>query len=78
MDKIFTQDDILLFIYGEMPTKLAKEFVKAMANNPKLKEEYLKVHATVDVLDKEMMSPSPTSVHIIMEQSMGSSQLEIG
>lgn len=77
MDKIFTQEDILLFIYGEMPARLEKEFINAMAENPKLKEQYLETHATVDFLDRGTMSPSPTSVNIIMEQSHDSSTLEI-
>jgi hypothetical protein len=77
MDKIFTQEDILLFIYGEMPSKLQREFVRAMSSNPSLKEQYLQVHSTVDLLDGELLSPSSTSVSIIMEQSHDSPTLEM-
>jgi len=76
MDKIFTQDDILLYIYDEMPSKLKEEFELALSHNSKLMETYQELKQNTEFLNEAVVSPSPTSVKIILEQSHDSPTLE--
>ncbi len=60
MTKTFTQDDLIRYIYDEMPPEEAVELQQAMLCDGALQEEYKALRATVSLLD-ELLPQSAAS-----------------
>ncbi len=75
MHKEFTQHDLIRYIYDEMSTYEAQQMAKALEGNWALKEQYIALLESVEVLDTcSLRSPSSTSIDIIMSYSKNSQQ----
>lgn len=76
MEKISTQNLLLLHAYGET-TPEQKEFLAGqMAANPALQEELSEILSGMNMLDSKLKSPSNTSVRIVMEHSYKTEHLQ--
>lgn len=76
MQQIFTQDDVLLYIYNELEPESVQGLLKAMETNQELASFYNESMKTVDALNQIKMDPTPSVVTILTEESRSSS-LEI-
>lgn len=76
MQQIFTQDDVLLYIYGELEHDKIQGMRKALEENGELAAFYLESMKTVNELNQIKMDPTPSVVNILTEESRSSS-LEI-
>lgn len=76
MDRTFTQDELILFIYNELPTADRIALVNELVVNQDLRAELKQLTDTVGMLSDTVYEPSATSVAIIIEDSL-SSHLEM-
>ena len=65
----YTENDLLLLIYNELPLKDALELEKAIHADEKLYKAYHSLLQLTGRLDRLFDQPSPTSVEIILEHS---------
>ena len=76
MEKISTQDLLLLHAYGETTNEQQEFLAREMAANPALHEELMEIISTKAGLNSAMKSPSETSVRIVMEHSFKTEHLQ--
>ena len=76
MEKISTQNLLLLHAYGETTPEQKEFLAQQMAVNPALQEELSEILSTLSTLDSKLMSPSNTSVRIVMEHSYKTEHLQ--
>lgn len=69
MISTFTQEDLLLFIYGEAEHQLETQIKSALKSDEKLKDTYNALLNTINKLDSFSFNPDKTSLKIIMEES---------
>jgi hypothetical protein len=69
MPKSYTQDDLILFIYNELPEKDKFNMQKELESNPDLFKSYNMLLQVVGSLDTLNYEPHPSSVEIILEHS---------
>ena len=69
MISTFTQEDFLLFIYGEAEHQLENEIKKAIKVDAELHNIYHQLLDTICKFDKLLIKPNDTSCRIIMEES---------
>ena len=70
MDRIITENDLLLFHYKEVEPETYYHIQAQLPLNPQW-QEYLKLLSDVDnSLQKNSKSPSKTTLSIIMEESI--------
>lgn len=63
----FTPEDLLLFIYGEMPVVTQSQVCKALENDWTLREKYKVLEEATKRLNKLTVSPRPKSIASIMQ-----------
>lgn len=76
MDRTFTQNDLILFIYNELPAADRIALVNELVENVDLREDLQQLAETLDMISVKEFAPSATSVAIIIEDSL-SSHLEM-
>ncbi len=69
MEQISTQDLLLLHAYGETTEEQKAFLAMEMAKDPGLIEEFMELVRAKRALNKQLKSPSNTSIRIIMEHS---------
>ena len=72
MNRTFTQQDLILFLYDELNTTDRRALVSELESNSHLMSEYEQLNHVVGRLGHERFSPSDTSVNIILEESHSS------
>ena len=68
MIKIFTQDDVIRYIYNELTPEEQSEFKNALLCDPGLQEEYKKMKTVTGKLDV-LKHPSHRTVENILRYS---------
>ncbi len=66
MKRSFTNEDIIRFLYNEMPDEEAEQFLDAVCVDEKLWERYEYYQNIVDIIPKEVLTPSSESVDSVM------------
>ena len=70
MDRIITENDLLLFHYKEVEPEIHNHISAHISINPKL-QYYLKLLSEIDnCLNSELKPPSKTTISIILEESL--------
>ena len=64
-----TQDLLVLHAYGETTAEQKQQLARELATNETLHQELLEIVHTKKMLDAKKMSPSDTSLRIIMAHS---------
>jgi hypothetical protein len=62
-----TQEDLLLYLYGETSPQQTQEIINALEQDWNLKETYLQLEQTKNELDSFSLSPSEHSVNKILK-----------
>jgi|LakMenEpi03Aug12_release.lakeMendotaPanAssembly.Ray.scaffolds.fasta_scaffold3169881_1 hypothetical protein len=62
-----TQEDLLLYLYGETSPQQTQEIKNALEQDWNLKESYLQLEQTKNELDSFSLSPSEHSVNKILK-----------
>lgn len=73
MHQTITQEDIIRYAYGEASAEEQLLIQEALASNPELQDFLALLKQSADVLNGIELTPNPTSVRIIMEESQDSS-----
>ena len=76
MNSTITQEDILRYIYKDTSPQEHTIIEEAINKDRALKLFYLESLNTLKHLDKVTISPSPTSISIILDEAAQSSHLE--
>lgn len=76
MHQTITQEDIIRYTYGETAEEETVLIEQALASNEQLHDFYILMKQVADDLNNMKMTPHPTTVRIILEESQDSS-LEI-
>lgn len=73
MIKLFTPNDLVRYIYQEMPEDEQELLVQALHNDESLMQEYVEMLSTLEQLDQIELQPSEKVVNAIksMAQSTG-------
>ena len=74
MNRTFTQDDCLLFIYNELSPEDHQKFQLELASNPELNSHYLELKDTLNKINHLTSKASKSSIDLIMEFSAESNQ----
>lgn len=69
MSITFTEDDLILFIYGEANDVLDAEIKSALITDKNLQDLHRSLLSVIYQLKTERFEPNDTSVKIIMEES---------
>ena len=69
MSITFTEDDLLLFIYGEANQALEAEIKTALLTDKTLQDKHRGMLAVINQLETANFQPHDTSIKIIMEES---------
>jgi hypothetical protein len=77
MNSTFSEEEILLFIYGEADEKLKTNLSSALLYDSQLRNKYDSLFATIFKLENVAFEPHDTSLKIIMEESALSQREEI-
>lgn len=73
MTQNFTQNDILLYLYGELDKNLIPALQKAISENEELKNFYTHSLNTLNELDEIHDEPSVSVINILNEETRSSS-----
>ena len=65
----FTQEDLIRFLYGECSPNENKLIQEALVHDWDLKEAYLELVSTKDLLDSVQYTPAQTSVDLILKHN---------
>lgn len=76
MERNFTQEDIINYIYGETTSEEAKAIKEELSINAELNAYYQETLKVLNVLDSAFVEPNETTISILMESSKSSSSLE--
>lgn len=74
MIQISTQDLLLLHAYGETTPEQAACLERELADNPHLLAELNDIVSMKDLLNDSRLSPSATSVNIVLEHSQNTAE----
>jgi len=77
MNITFTEDQLILFIYGEADNTVSNEINEALLTDNSLQKKYKELLLIINQLAKTSFHPHDTSVSIIMEESALSQREEI-
>ena len=69
MAKMYTED-LIRFIYNETTTDESNDISVEVLSNSYLMQEFELLNETITQLDSMSLLPSPTSIKIIMEESL--------
>jgi hypothetical protein len=72
MNLIFTQEHIILYIYGELDAPTSSQLEKELLTNVALRDYYEQQVQLFKQLDACYEEPNDTSVKIILEESLSS------
>lgn len=67
MIKTFTQDDVLLYIYHELPAQEARELEEQLDHDEHLMHFYQECKSTVRTLFKSTLPPPEAAIDRIMQ-----------
>lgn len=76
MKRNFTQHDLILYIYNELPESRKLALQGELNENLELKQEYEQLLKIQNRLNSIHSNPNPTSIDIILEESASISRLE--
>ncbi|EIM77709.1 hypothetical protein A3SI_06004 [Nitritalea halalkaliphila LW7] len=65
MTKPFTPNDLLRFVYGEMPALEEEAFHAYLLTQPDLFQEYLSIRESMRALDASFKQPSLTAAQVL-------------
>ena len=74
MIKVFTQNDLIKFLYHETSEEESKEINKALKCDSELQALFDELKATIAQLDEAQVEPSAASVLNILSSSRGIGQ----
>ena len=77
MAKTFTQNDVLMYIYNELPTDQIKAIEIALSQESDLLQFYYQSLETMKSLDSLIVDPNPTIISILNEEAANHNSLEI-
>lgn len=69
MTKTFTQDDVIRYLYEEIPEKEKSQFENALTCNEELVDLFHELNAVKHSLDKAQIHPSESVVQNILDYS---------
>lgn len=75
--QLFTQEDLLQYVYGETTPEIASAITEAIQNDWQLKEEYQQIMLVRSQLDTVRLSPSRKSIDAIMEYARKAVETEV-
>jgi hypothetical protein len=75
--QLFTQEDLLSYVYGETAPEVTTSITAAIQNDWKLKEEYQQLMMVKSQLDSVRLSPSRKSIDAIMDYAQKAVETEI-
>lgn len=75
MNKTITPNDLVLFAYNELEEPRKTLVINAISVDADLARELDEIIELQDIMDVDMLSPNPTSLQIILEES--SSAMEV-
>jgi hypothetical protein len=70
MTKIYTEDDLLLYLYKELSTKEVIEIENALQQQPYLREKLSEMSAAVALIAAMVTEPSQTSIDMVLEYAL--------
>lgn len=70
MVRTFTQNDLIRFMYGEMSADESNEMKTFIRNNEDSKQDYYAYKKLMRKMDEIGFDPDPTSVNLILEESL--------
>jgi predicted ABC-class ATPase len=70
MTKIYTEDDLLLYLYKELSNKEVIEIANALQQQPYLREKLSEMSAAVAMIAAIETEPSQTSVDMVLEYAL--------
>jgi hypothetical protein len=70
MTKIYTEDDLLLYLYKELSTKEVIEIENALQQQPYLREKLSEMSAAVALIAAIETEPSQTSIDMVLEYAL--------
>jgi hypothetical protein len=70
MTKIYTEDDLLLYLYKELTNKEVIEIENALQQQPYLREKLSEMSAAVAMIAAIETEPSQTSVDMVLEYAL--------
>ncbi|MEN9510633.1 MAG: hypothetical protein RLZZ370_452 [Bacteroidota bacterium] len=73
MHQTITQEDVIRYAYGETSAEEQLRIEEALASNPELQDFFALLKQAAVEMNGIRMTPHPTSVRIIMEESQDSS-----
>ena len=77
MINTFTEDNLILFIYGEAGPILEAQIKTALFKDKDLQDKHQNLIGVIEQLESARFGPNNTSVKIIMEESALSQREEI-
>lgn len=75
--QLFTQEDLLLYVYGETTPENASAITEAIQNDWQLKEEYQQIMLVKSQLDTVRLSPSRQTIDAIMDYARKAVETEV-
>ena len=75
--QLFTQEDLLQYVYGETTPEIASAITEAIQNDWQLKEEYQQIMLVRSQLDTVRLSPSRQSIDAIMDYARKAVETEV-
>ena len=75
--QLFTQEDLLQYVYGETTPEIASAITEAIQNDWQLKEEYQQIMLVKSQLDTVRLSPSRKTIDAIMDYARKAVETEV-
>jgi hypothetical protein len=75
--QLFTQEDLLRYVYGETTPEITTAITEAIQNDWQLKEEYQQLMLVKSQLDTLRLSPSRRTIDAIMDYAQKAVETEI-
>lgn len=67
MQNMYTEDDLLHYIYGECSDQDAKLIAAAIIQNQDLRQQYLELMEGVNVMNQDYQRPSESAIYNILQ-----------
>lgn len=75
--QLFTQEDLLRYVYGETTPETTTAITEAIQNDWQLKEEYQQMMLVKSQLDTVRLSPSRRTIDAIMDYAQKAVETEV-
>lgn len=75
MNATFSEEELLLFYYGEAEAELATNLRAALVSDSELNFKYDNLKSMLSQLEPASENPNPTNLRILMEESVSSTFL---